>query len=66
VTEVVVRALSERRGRAAEAAQLYEETQASRTAREALAAQIRSLPTSYERGRPTKKDRRELDRWRGR
>lgn len=66
VTEVVVRALSERRGPAVEAARLYEETQASRTAREALAAQIRSLPTSYERGRPTKKDRRELDRWRRR
>jgi ribosome-associated heat shock protein Hsp15 len=66
-THVVVRALSERRGRAADAALLYEETPASRAAREALAAQLRALPnTAQEKGRPTKKDRRILDRWRGR
>jgi ribosome-associated heat shock protein Hsp15 len=66
-THVVVRALSERRGRAADAALLYEETPASRAAREALAAQLRALPNAVqEKGRPTKKDRRILDRWRGR
>jgi ribosome-associated heat shock protein Hsp15 len=66
-TIVVVRALSERRGRAEDAARLYEETAASRAARDALATQIRSLPTAaLDRGRPTKKDRRVLNRWRGR
>jgi len=66
-THIVVRALSEHRGRAADAARLYDETAASRTARETLAAQMRALPTmAYEAGRPTKKDRRLLDRWRGR
>jgi ribosome-associated heat shock protein Hsp15 len=66
-THVVVRELSERRGKAADAARLYEETAPSRAAREALAAQLRALPSaSYEMGRPTKKDRRVLVRWRGR
>jgi ribosome-associated heat shock protein Hsp15 len=66
-THVIVRALSEHRGRASDAARLYEETPASRTAREALVAQLRALPRSIpEKGRPTKKDRRLLDQWRGR
>ena len=59
-----VRALSAKRGRSTDAAQLYEETAESRSAREALAAQFRSLPESH--GRPTKRDRREIERWRGR
>jgi ribosome-associated heat shock protein Hsp15 len=54
-------------GKAADAAQLYDETEASRVAREALAAQLRALPdTRFETGRPTKKDRRALDRFRPR
>ncbi len=66
-THVVVLALSERRGRPADAARLYEETAASRTARETLAAQLRGMPRAdFDTGRPTKKDRRTLDRWRGR
>jgi ribosome-associated heat shock protein Hsp15 len=66
-THLVVRALSERRGKAAEAGLLYEETETSRTAREALATQLRALPdTRFETGRPTKKDRRTLDRFRSR
>lgn len=65
-THLLVRVLSEHRGRAADAARLYEETPASRTAREALALQLRSLPSGREQGRPTKKDRRTLERWRGR
>jgi ribosome-associated heat shock protein Hsp15 len=65
-THVVVRAVSEHRGRAADAARLYEETTASRTARDALALQLRSLPSAADTGRPTKKDRRVLERWRGR
>jgi len=65
-THVLVRAVSEHRGRATDAARLYEETPASRAAREALALQLRSLPSTAEQGRPTKKDRRLLERWRGR
>lgn len=63
---VVVRALSSRRGPAREAALLYDETEASKAARAALAAQMRaSAPAfGYEQGRPTKKDRREISRFR--
>jgi ribosome-associated heat shock protein Hsp15 len=67
-TVLVVRALSERRGPAADAAKLYEETPDSARARAALAAQLRSAPPPvYEHeGRPTKKDRRRIDEWRRR
>ncbi len=62
---VVVRRLSERRGPPAEAQELYEETADSRAARERLRAQLRVQPNAtYEgKGRPTKKDRRELERF---
>ena len=65
---VVVRALSGRRGPAPAAAELYEETPASRAAREAMALQLKSIHAAFvpDRGRPTKKDRRELGRLRGR
>lgn len=65
---IIVRALSEQRGPAPVAATLYDETAESRQAREALAAQMRALgpPVFRERGRPGKKERREIDRWRGR
>jgi ribosome-associated heat shock protein Hsp15 len=65
---VVVRALSARRGPAAEASELYEERPESRAARETLALQLKSAPPAfvYEQGRPTKRDRREMERWRGR
>lgn len=63
--QLVVRGLSERRGPASEAAALYEETPASRAARDALAAQLKAIPTPVYRGkgRPTKKDRRAIERW---
>ena len=61
---VLVRALSSRRGSATIAAELYEETAASRAAREALAAQMKSMFGASE-GRPTKKDRRDLGRLKG-
>jgi ribosome-associated heat shock protein Hsp15 len=65
---VTVRALSARRGPASQAAGLYDETPASRTAREALAVQLKSLHSLFgpEKGRPTKKDRREIERLKGR
>jgi len=64
-THVVrVRRLSERRGPAPEAQQLYEETEESRRERERLAEQRRlAPPPAYEEGgRPTKRDRRDLSR----
>jgi ribosome-associated heat shock protein Hsp15 len=65
---VTVRALSDRRGPATQAAGLYQETEASRSAREALAIQLKSLHSLFgpEKGRPTKKDRREIERLKGR
>lgn len=62
--QIVVRELSERRGPASDAARLYEETPASRAAREAMALQLKSLHAAFvpERGRPTKKDRREIEK----
>jgi ribosome-associated heat shock protein Hsp15 len=66
--QVVVRALSGRRGPATEAAQLYEEKPESRAAREAMALQLKTLHAAFvpERGRPTKKDRREIEKLKGR
>ncbi|HET6795710.1 MAG TPA: S4 domain-containing protein [Gemmatimonadales bacterium] len=61
---VVVRGLSDRRGPAEQALLLYEETVASRTAREKMALQLKSLHSAFapDRGRPTKKDRREMEK----
>jgi len=63
---VTVRALSESRGPASVAAGLYEETEESRKAREAMQAQVKAAQSfsSYERGRPTKKDRRDIEKLR--
>jgi ribosome-associated heat shock protein Hsp15 len=65
---IMVRALSDRRGPASQAAGLFEETEASRKARESLAIQLKSLHSLFgpEKGRPTKKDRREIERLKGR
>jgi ribosome-associated heat shock protein Hsp15 len=59
---VVVRELASRRGPAARAAQLYEETPESRAARETLALQLKAMHSAFvpEKGRPTKKDRRDI------
>ena len=66
---IVVRDLAAKRGSASVAAQLYEETQASREARERLAWQLKNAPTPFsfeEKGRPTKRDRREMEKVRRR
>jgi ribosome-associated heat shock protein Hsp15 len=62
--QVVVRGVAELRGSAVIAATLYEETAASRLARETLAFQLKNAPTlSFQGGgRPTKRDRREIER----
>lgn len=59
---------SEQRGSATVAATLYQETAASRAARDRLAEQMRAVgPSAFrDKGRPSKKERREIDRWRGR
>jgi ribosome-associated heat shock protein Hsp15 len=60
---VTVTGLSERRASAREAATLYEEDPDGRAARLRLAEQLRvAPPPAYEgKGRPTKRDRREID-----
>jgi ribosome-associated heat shock protein Hsp15 len=65
---VAVRALSCRRGPASEAAGLYQETEASRARREELSIQLKSLHAAFgpDKGRPTKKDRRDIQRLKGR
>jgi len=65
---VMVQGLSAQRRPAPEAALLYEETEESRTRREALAEQRRAAGASREHGagRPTKRDRRHLGRLTGR
>jgi ribosome-associated heat shock protein Hsp15 len=61
---VRVRGMSGRRGPASEAALLYEESDESKAARKELAARLaaESIHTRAEKGRPSKKARRELIR----
>jgi ribosome-associated heat shock protein Hsp15 len=67
VFEIEILALSEMRGPAAVAQTLYRETEESRAARQA-AAEARRLEPRFESawdGRPSKRDRRALNRFRG-
>ena len=60
---VEILALSNRRGPASAAQKLYRETDESRQRREAIAAQLKAEPQPFRfRGRPTKRDRREIER----
>jgi ribosome-associated heat shock protein Hsp15 len=65
---VVILGTAERRGPATEAALLYEETPESIAARERFAAERRmaAMPAPERGGRPTKRDRRRLDKRRSR
>ena len=61
---VEVLALSNKRGSASEAQKLYRETDASRQRREAIAAELKEQPRPFFlKGRPTKRDRREIERF---
>jgi ribosome-associated heat shock protein Hsp15 len=66
--QVEVLLLSEMRGPAAVAQTLYRETEASRELRLKLAQERKAMPHSEasREGKPTKRDRREIDRFRGR
>ncbi|HEX7811540.1 MAG TPA: RNA-binding S4 domain-containing protein [Burkholderiales bacterium] len=63
--EITVLAMSERRGPASEAVNLYKESPESRTARDQTAATIKAENQSnpFPRGRPTKKQRRQIHRF---
>jgi len=62
---VLVKALSERRGPAVQARQLYDETASSKAERERRmdVRRFSPEPAASIKGRPTKKDRRDLDDW---
>jgi ribosome-associated heat shock protein Hsp15 len=63
---VEVLALSGKRGPAAEAQKLYRETEESREKRATLALELKAqAQPSDQKGRPTKKDRREIERVKG-
>lgn len=60
--EIEVLDLSNKRGSATIAQQLYRETEESRQQREVLAARLKAQPQPfYTKGRPTKRDRREIE-----
>jgi len=60
---VVVKGIALQRGSATLAQALYEETEESRARRATLAAEMRALPQPRFPGRPTKKTRRDYERW---
>jgi len=62
-----VTGLADRRGPASVAATLYQEDATSLAARQALGAKLKlQAPIFFEgAGRPTKKQRREIDKWKG-
>lgn len=66
--DVVIHRLTMKRGSGAAASTMYDELPESRRAREALAAQLRSMgpPVFREQGKPSKKERRAIDKFRRR
>ena len=69
IFQVEVLGLSEMRGPAVAAQTLYRETEASREARRKLSEERKTMPQfelAWREGKPSKRDRREIDRLRGR
>lgn len=64
--EIVIQGLNEQRRPASEAQLLYQETpeSAERRAKAAELKKMAPMPGAEEKGRPTKRDRRQLDRFR--
>jgi ribosome-associated heat shock protein Hsp15 len=60
---LTIKAVSDKRGSATIAKTLFEEAPGSIAAREKVVAELREMPPPLFRGRPTKKDRRTLERW---
>ena len=60
---LVVKAVSEKRGSVMIARTMFIESAESIAAREKVVAELREMPPPLFRGRPTKKDRRTLERW---
>jgi ribosome-associated heat shock protein Hsp15 len=61
-TELVVQGVSEKRVSAPLARELYDEKAESIAARQVLQAELRDMPPPLFKGRPTKQDRRALER----
>ena len=61
--QLVVTAVAEKRGSAVIAKTLFVESAESVAVREKVVAELRDMPPPLFRGRPTKKDRRTLERW---
>ncbi len=61
--DIEVLALSNRRGPALEAQKLYRESDESRAKRAEIAANLKAVPQPTFKGRPTKRDRRDIERF---
>lgn len=61
-TQLTVRAINEKRVSAQLARELYDEKPESIVARQVLQAELRDMPPPLFKGRPTKQDRRALER----
>ncbi len=62
--EITVQALSNRRSSATIAQQLYSETEESKQQRELISERLKTNPKPfYSKGRPTKRDRRDITRF---
>jgi ribosome-associated heat shock protein Hsp15 len=61
--EVVVQGIDDKRGPASAAAKLYAETAESLARREKMQLELKAAPPPVFKGRPTKKTRRDYEKW---